>query len=121
MVKYLQYSFLLLALAVSLSAYIPLTGTGVNDVRIIVIDPGHGGKDPGCQGSTHKEKDVALAVALRLGKFIEENMKDVKVIFTRTTDVFVELEDRAQIANKAKADLFISIHCNAAGKAVMIT
>ncbi len=89
-------------------------------IKVIVIDPGHGGKDPGCNGSFHKEKDVSLAVALKLGKLIEENYKDVKVIFTRTTDVFVELEDRAQIANKAKADLFISIHCNAAGKPVII-
>ncbi|MBA3679714.1 MAG: N-acetylmuramoyl-L-alanine amidase [Bacteroidetes bacterium] len=91
-----------------------------NGIKIIVIDPGHGGKDPGCSGVTHKEKDVSLAVALKLGKLIEENLKGVKVIYTRTTDVFVELEDRAQIANKAKADLFISIHCNAAGKPVMI-
>ena len=85
-----------------------------------MIDPGHGGKDPGCNGVNHREKDVALAVALRLGKLIEENMKDVKVIFTRKTDVFVELEDRAKVANDNNADLFISIHCNAAGKPVMI-
>jgi len=89
-------------------------------VKVIVIDPGHGGKDPGCSGVSCKEKDVALAVALRLGKLIEENMKDVKVIFTRKSDVFVELEDRAKIANDNNADLFISIHCNAAGKPVMI-
>lgn len=89
-------------------------------VKTIVIDAGHGGKDPGCLGSKSKEKDVALAVALKLGKYLEDNFKDVKVIYTRTTDVFVELEDRALLANKAKADLFISIHCNAAGKPVMI-
>ena len=89
-------------------------------VRTIVIDPGHGGKDPGCNGVTCKEKEVSLAVALKLGKLIEENIKDVKVIFTRKTDVFVELEDRAKIANENNADLFISIHCNAAGKPVMI-
>lgn len=89
-------------------------------IKVVVIDAGHGGKDPGCNGVTFKEKDVSLAVALRLGKLIEENCKGVKVIYTRTTDVFVELEDRAQIANKNKADLFISIHCNAAGKPVMI-
>jgi N-acetylmuramoyl-L-alanine amidase len=90
----------------------------IGTIKTIVIDAGHGGKDPGCNGVSAKEKDVSLAVALRLGKLIEENMKDVKVIYTRTTDVFVELEDRAMIANKAKADLFISIHCNAAGKVV---
>lgn len=89
-------------------------------VKVIVIDAGHGGKDPGCNGVTHKEKEVALAVALKLGKLIEEYMKDVKVIYTRKTDIFVELEDRAKIANDANADLFISIHCNAAGKPVMI-
>ncbi|MES2567097.1 MAG: N-acetylmuramoyl-L-alanine amidase [Bacteroidota bacterium] len=89
-------------------------------VKIIVIDPGHGGKDPGCNGVSCKEKEVALAVSLKLGKLIEENIKDVKVIFTRKTDVFVELEDRAKIANDNNADLFISIHCNAAGKPVMV-
>lgn len=97
----------------------PGNGKGkIGFIKTIVIDAGHGGKDPGCNGVSAKEKDVSLAVALKLGKLIEENMKDVKVIYTRTTDVFVELEDRAQIANKAKADLFISIHCNAAGKVV---
>ena len=89
-------------------------------VRTIVIDPGHGGKDPGCNGVSCKEKEVSLEVALKLGKLIEEHIKDVKVIFTRKTDVFVELEDRARIANDNNADLFISIHCNAAGKPVMI-
>lgn len=83
-------------------------------VKIIVIDAGHGGKDPGCHGVKYKEKDIALAVALKFGKYIEENLKDVKVIYTRTTDVFVELQERAEIANKAKADLFVSIHCNSA-------
>lgn len=89
-------------------------------VKIIVIDPGHGGKDPGCNGVTHKEKDIALSVALKFGKLIEDNMKDVKVIYTRKTDIFVDLEERAKIANENNADLFISIHCNAAGKPVMI-
>lgn len=110
-------------MSLCLTAGILFSSFGKDDpkgIRTIVIDPGHGGKDPGCNGITFKEKDVSLAVALRLGKLIEENFKDVKVIFTRTTDVFVELEDRAQIANKNKADLFISIHCNAAGKPVMI-
>lgn len=80
----------------------------------MVIDPGHGGKDPGCHGDKYKEKDVALAVALKLGNYIEENMKDVKVVYTRKTDVFVELQERAEIANRAKADLFICVHCNSA-------
>ncbi|MBK7183500.1 MAG: N-acetylmuramoyl-L-alanine amidase [Bacteroidetes bacterium] len=83
-------------------------------VRTVVIDAGHGGKDPGCHGSKYKEKDVALAVALKLGKYIEDHLKDVKVVYTRKTDVFLELQQRAEIANKAKADLFICIHCNSA-------
>lgn len=83
-------------------------------VKTIVIDAGHGGKDPGCHGVKYKEKDIALAVALKFGKYIEENMKDVKVVYTRKTDVFPSLQERANIANRAKADLFISIHCNSA-------
>lgn len=80
----------------------------------VVIDAGHGGHDSGCLGSKAKEKDVALAISLKLGKYIEDNFKDVKVIYTRKTDVFVELFERAAIANNAKADLFICIHCNSA-------
>lgn len=79
----------------------------------VVIDAGHGGKDPGCLGSKLKEKDVALDVALRTGKLISDNCPNVKVIYTRKTDVFVELYRRAQIANDNHADLFISFHCNA--------
>ncbi|MCW3078029.1 MAG: hypothetical protein JWO32_2638 [Bacteroidetes bacterium] len=119
MVKKIQYFFILIIGALVLWGFTAYKGKS-GSLKIIVIDPGHGGKDPGCNGVSCKEKDVSLAVALKLGKLIEENMKDVKVIYTRTTDVFVELEDRAQIANKAKADLFLSIHCNAAGKPVII-
>lgn len=79
-----------------------------------MIDAGHGGKDPGSIGRKSKEKDITLAVALQLGKFIEDNMPDMRVIYTRNTDVFVELQERAEVANKNKADLFISIHCNSA-------
>lgn len=79
-------------------------------VKVVVIDAGHGGKDGGCVGSHALEKNIALAIALKTGKYIEENIKDVKVIYTRSTDVFVELHERAKIANRAKADLFISIH-----------
>src|SRR6185503_5512753 len=67
----------------------------------VVIDAGHGGHDPGCLGSSTKEKDVALGIALKLGKYIESNFRDVKVIYTRRTDVFVELHERAEIANNA--------------------
>lgn len=80
----------------------------------VVIDAGHGNQDPGCIGSKLKEKDVNLSVALKLGKLITDNCPNVQVIYTRKTDVFVELYRRAQIANSNHADLFISIHCNAA-------
>lgn len=79
----------------------------------VVIDAGHGGNDPGCLGLTLKEKDVNLDVALKVGKLISENCPDVQVIYTRKTDVFIELYRRAQIANNNHADLFISFHCNA--------
>ena len=81
-------------------------------IRTIVIDAGHGGHDGSTRGKFSKEKEVALVVALRLGKAIEEKMKDVKVIYTRSNDVFIPLYERIGIANRAKADLFISIHCN---------
>jgi N-acetylmuramoyl-L-alanine amidase len=77
-----------------------------------VIDPGHGGHDSGCIGSSSYEKHVALAVSLKLGALIEKYYPGIKVIFTRKTDVFVELHERAAIANRAHADLFICIHCN---------
>ena len=83
---------------------------------VLVIDAGHGGNDPGAVGKISKEKDINLKVALKVGKMIEDNCKDVKVIYTRKRDVFVTLNRRAQIANEAKADLFISIHTNAVAK-----
>ena len=78
-----------------------------------MIDAGHGGKDPGTGNGDTKEKNVALKVTLKLGKKIEEGMPDVKVIFTRKTDVFIPLHERAAIANRSKADLFICVHVNA--------
>lgn len=80
---------------------------------VVVIDAGHGGKDPGCHGAKYKEKDVALAVALKLGHLLEENDKNVTVIYTRKTDVFIPLNERAEIANRNHADFFVCVHCNA--------
>lgn len=82
----------------------------------VVVDPGHGGRDPGALGATSKEKDIVLAVGLKLGQLIKSNHPDVNLIYTRNTDKFVELNKRAEIANKAHADLFISLHCNALDK-----
>ena len=77
----------------------------------VVLDAGHGGKDPGAVKNGVQEKDVALDVVLKIGKILEKN-RDIEVIYTRKTDVFVELRERANIANKAKANLFVSVHCN---------
>jgi len=82
-------------------------------LRRVVIDAGHGGKDPGTVGKSSREKDVVLSLALRVGNYIEENLPDVEVIYIRKTDVFIELKERSDIANRNRADLFVSIHCNA--------
>lgn len=81
-------------------------------VRRVVIDPGHGGKDPGCISPRAREKNIVLSVGLKLGAMIEKNLPDVEVIYTRKTDIFIPLKERANIANKNQADLFISIHVN---------
>ena len=85
-------------------------------IKTVVIDPGHGGRDPGCSGKTAKESEMTLKIALELGKLIKQNLRGVKVIYTREKNVFVELHDRAEVANKNNADLFISIHCNSGPK-----
>lgn len=85
----------------------------------LVIDAGHGGKDPGAIGKMSREKNINLAVALAFGRLVEANCPDVNVVYTRKTDIFVPLDRRAEIANKAKADLFISIHTNALPKGVV--
>jgi N-acetylmuramoyl-L-alanine amidase len=82
-------------------------------IDTLVIDAGHGGKDPGTMGKKSKEKDIALKIALKLGAYIEKNLPEVKVIYTRKTDRYLEIDERPRIANQHKADLFICIHANA--------
>lgn len=82
-------------------------------LKTVVIDPGHGGKDPGCVRNGIYEKDIVLSVGLKLGKMIQDSLPGINVIYTRSTDRFVELQERADVANKNKADLFLSIHVNA--------
>ncbi len=114
----LRYLFLLLIILIQpesiFSNHIhPIANTPPGyRVKTIVIDAGHGGHDGTTKGKFSREKDVALAIALKLGKAIEKELKDVKVIYTRESDVFVKLYERIGIANDNKADLFISIHCN---------
>lgn len=82
-------------------------------LKKVVLDAGHGGRDSGALGRKSKEKDITLAVALKVGEYINQYLPDVEVIYTRDKDVFVGLDERSNIANEAGADLFISIHCNA--------
>ncbi len=98
---------------ICIALFLPREGLSQQKVRKLVIDAGHGGKDPGAVGKYSKEKDIALSIALKTGEYIKKNLPDVEVIYTRKTDVFIELHKRAQIANDQEADLFISIHCNA--------
>lgn len=86
-------------------------------INVVVIDPGHGGKDPGCHGAITNEKNVVLAIGLKLGEYIKSRYPHIEVIYTRKDDTFVELGERAKIANEANADVFISIHANAASSA----
>ena len=111
----MQKIWIAMAMALSLAFTVNIAdaqGMQGKKLNVVVIDPGHGGKDPGAVGKTAKEKDIVLSVALKLGNLIKKNYPNVKVIYTRDKDVFVELGERASIANRNNADLFISVHVN---------
>jgi len=107
--NYLQ--FVLFIIILTLFSFTSTQSDQFKDKFIVVLDAGHGGKDPGNLGSGYKEKDIALKIVLSVGKELEKK-EDIKVIYTRKSDKFLELHERARIANKADADLFVSIHCN---------
>lgn len=113
MKKFIGLLFVCIALLLAMPSVVIKPRANGAELNTIVIDPGHGGYDPGCNGANEVwEKTVTLAVSLKLGKLIEDSMPGVKVVFTRKTDKFVELWERPNMANKINADLFISIHCN---------
>jgi N-acetylmuramoyl-L-alanine amidase len=109
-VSNIQFKLLILAITL-LNSSATFRPTGFK-LETIVIDPGHGGKDPGTHGNKTKEKDIALKISLKLGSHIEKNIPGVKVIYTRKSDEYVSLDERAEIANRNKAQLFICIHAN---------
>ena len=110
-IKYILICFLLVSFVDSVLA-ISVRQNDETHVSVVVIDPGHGGKDAGAAVGKAMEKDIVLDLALRLGESIQKKYPDIKVIYTRKTDIFIPLHERARIANKNKADLFISIHIN---------
>lgn len=106
-----RFYLLYLILGLTFFCNIPAWSQDSNKKFVVVLDAGHGGKDPGNLGNGFKEKDIALNIVLEIGKELEKN-PDIKVVYTRKTDVFVDLFVRGKIANEAKADLFVSVHCN---------
>lgn len=105
-----------IALLLIFTSFISINSPQPYAVKTVVIDAGHGGNDPGCSGSKVNEKNVALNIALKLGEYIKKNYTNVNVLYTRNTDNFVELYERANVANRNNADLFISVHCNSGAR-----
>ncbi len=115
--RFILFAFVILSF-LCFTSFKPLQDgeqTSQKKIKVIVLDAGHGGHDSGAVGRQSKEKDIALQVTLKLGKKIESELPGVKVIYTRTTDVYPKLYERPALANKHNADLFISIHCNSGG------
>ena len=104
--------YIIFLLFLTATAPLQLFSQKGSKITSVVIDAGHGGKDPGAIGKRSKEKDIALAIALKTGEYITKYLPDVKVIYTRKDDRFIPLHKRAEIANKNNTDFFISIHCN---------
>jgi N-acetylmuramoyl-L-alanine amidase len=118
-VRYNRYTVILLFAVFTFSIRLnaQLSNSDRSILKTVVIDAGHGGKDPGCHGGYANEKTVCLNIALKLGEMIKKKYPNIKVVYTRDRDIFIELNERANIANRAKADLFICIHANAASPA----
>ena len=108
----INYRPKVLTLAITLLSFSFSYAQPSTKVNTVVIDPGHGGKDPGTIGNHLREKDIALKISLKLGAYIEKNHPEVKVVYTRKDDKYVALDERAEMANKIKADLFICVHVN---------
>ena len=114
--SHINVRFIILLVNLTLFSY-DVFSSGLNNSKLqtIVIDPGHGGKDPGTMGTkrySKYEKDIALSVSLKLGDYITNRFPEVEVIYTRKEDIFLELNERTRIANKSNADIFISVHCD---------